>query len=177
MYALKKSGFHSLMLYSTTDHLQPLAVAANVTQAAFCRLDEALLTFGYLVTHYALMEEANPLDHDACQVIVDGLESRWLQADQLPFIVCVIINPFYRTRPFARIPPFLLLNVLSYSTSLYCRIMRTNAAPTTFMLHLRQYLEGKGPLFNDLDAKVNNLLATAVLEVSCPLGCTQKVLF
>lgn len=37
-------------------HLDPLAVAANITQASFCRLDEVLLTFGYLVMQYQQMQ-------------------------------------------------------------------------------------------------------------------------
>ena len=39
-------------LFRIEQHLEPLAVAANVTQSAFCRLDEVLLTFGALMMNY-----------------------------------------------------------------------------------------------------------------------------
>ncbi|PBK83460.1 hypothetical protein ARMGADRAFT_1037846 [Armillaria gallica] len=34
------------------NHLEPLAIAANVTQAALCHLDQVLLMFGQLYMHY-----------------------------------------------------------------------------------------------------------------------------
>ena len=55
------------------DHLEPLAVAANITQASFCRLDEVLLTFGYLVMQYQLMQ-ADPGNAVACDSIITSIE-------------------------------------------------------------------------------------------------------
>ena len=53
--------------------MEPLAVAANITQASFCRLDEVLLTFGYLVMQYQLMQ-ADPGNAVACDSIITSIE-------------------------------------------------------------------------------------------------------
>ena len=50
-------------------HLEPLAIAANITQASFCRLDEVLLTFGYLVMQYQKMQ-TDADDAAACASII-----------------------------------------------------------------------------------------------------------
>ena len=80
-------------------HLEPLAIAANTTQATHCRLDTILLTFGYLVMRYRAM--VAPEDHVGCMAILNSLEKRWFVADQNVFIATVIVNPFYQTTPFA----------------------------------------------------------------------------
>lgn len=41
-------------------HLAPLARAANVAQAAFCRLDQILLTFGSLSIYYTDIKAKGP---------------------------------------------------------------------------------------------------------------------
>ena len=42
-----------ILLFRIKQHLERLAIAANITQSAFCRLDEVLLTFGALTITYA----------------------------------------------------------------------------------------------------------------------------
>ena len=54
-------------------HLEPLAIAANITQASFCRLDEVLLTFGYLVMQYQKMQ-TDADDAAACASIIASIE-------------------------------------------------------------------------------------------------------
>jgi hypothetical protein len=51
------------------EHLEPLAIAANITQATNCRLDTVLLTFGYLVIRYQAMASRNaedPVEPEVC---------------------------------------------------------------------------------------------------------------
>lgn len=74
-------------------HLEPLAIAANVTQAAFCCLDTVLLTFGFLVMQYKRMSDEG--DRIASHSIISSLEKRWMAADQDIFIAAVIVNPFF----------------------------------------------------------------------------------
>ena len=74
-------------------NLEPLAIAANVTQAAFCHLDTVLLTFGFLVMQYQHM--ADEADRTASTSIISSLEKHWMAADQDIFIATVIVNPFF----------------------------------------------------------------------------------
>ncbi|GLB43960.1 putative protein of unknown function (DUF 659) [Lyophyllum shimeji] len=92
--------WHSIL--RMTRHLRPLAIAANVVQAAFCRVDQVLLTFGYLVMQYRAMTDED--DAVGCNAIVQSIERRWAKADQEVFIAAVILNPLYQTTPFAQLP-------------------------------------------------------------------------
>jgi hypothetical protein len=60
-------------------HLEPLAIATNVTQASFCRLDQVLLTFGHLVMQYKSLTD--PEDTVGCAAIIESIEARWAIAD------------------------------------------------------------------------------------------------
>lgn len=81
-------------------HLEPLAIVANITQASFCRLDEVLLTFGYLVMQYQKMQ-TDADDVAACASIIASIEKQWAVSDQEIFVAAVLLNPFYRNTPFA----------------------------------------------------------------------------
>ncbi|KIJ07418.1 hypothetical protein PAXINDRAFT_90413, partial [Paxillus involutus ATCC 200175] len=76
-------------------HLEPLAFAANVTQATICTVDTVLLTFGFLVMQYKSMSE--PEDTKAVSAIIQSIERRWAKCDQEILIAAVVINPFYKT--------------------------------------------------------------------------------
>ena len=91
-----------ISLYSVTRHLEPLAITANITQATQCRLYQVLLTFSFLVSEY--LEKIHAGDNDECKAIISSLESRWAKADQELFIASVVVNPFYCTTPFTKIP-------------------------------------------------------------------------
>ena len=89
------------MRYRIKCHLEPLAIAANVTQASFCHLDTVLLTFGFLMMQYRNMTDEEDLD--AVHAIMESLEEHWAVADQQIFIAAVIVNPFYQGMPFAQL--------------------------------------------------------------------------
>jgi len=60
-------------------HLKLLAIAVNITQAAFCRLDTVLLTFGFLVMQYQQMADED--DYITSASIISCLEKCWMAAD------------------------------------------------------------------------------------------------
>ena len=72
-------------------YLEPLAIAANVTQAATCRPDQVLVTFGMLY-HFFLMR-LGPGEHHIQRIMIESLEKRWAKMDQPVFIAAVILNP------------------------------------------------------------------------------------
>ena len=79
-------------------HLQPLAIAANLTQGSFCRLDEVLLVFGYLFNQFAGLNDLqdNLLKH----AVLNSIELRWSKCEQDVFIAAAILNPFLKIKPF-----------------------------------------------------------------------------
>ncbi|KAH9068192.1 hypothetical protein EDB83DRAFT_2222872, partial [Lactarius deliciosus] len=99
------SFWHSLARLKT--HLEPLARAANVAQAAFCRLDQILLTFGSLSIYYEDNRARDPANVPGCTAILDSIEKRWAKADQDVFIATVLLNPFIKSSAFDPTIPFL----------------------------------------------------------------------
>lgn len=79
-------------------HLRPLGIAANIIQAAFCRLDSVALTFAYLIWTYSQMNDLE--DIPGRNAIINSVEKRWAKTDQDVFIAAVLLNPFYRFEPF-----------------------------------------------------------------------------
>jgi hypothetical protein len=61
-------------------HLEPLGIATNITQASFCHLDQVLLTFSHLIMQYKSM--ADPEDVVGCTAIIESIEACWATADQ-----------------------------------------------------------------------------------------------
>jgi hypothetical protein len=86
------------LIYRVTRYLEPLAIAANVVQESFCRMDQVLLTFGFLVMKYR--DEKMNQDIIGRDAIIKSIELRWSKSDQEVFISAVLVNPFYRTTPF-----------------------------------------------------------------------------
>ncbi|KAG8683728.1 hypothetical protein FRC11_013152, partial [Ceratobasidium sp. 423] len=77
-------------------YLEPLAIAANVSQAPTTCLDHILIELGPLYCVF-LHLAFNPKIRD---VVLASLECRWGKADQDPFILAVFFNPFIRGRLF-----------------------------------------------------------------------------
>jgi hypothetical protein len=106
----------------TCSYLQPLAVAANITQGSDTRLDHVLTTLGNL---YRIYSDPN-LDAEVQAKVLESLEKRWAAADQDPFIAAVVLNPFLRGRCLSRANPSLtpvgLCNMLK---RLHLRVFRT----------------------------------------------------
>src|ERR1700683_4825680 len=126
-------------------HLEPLAIAANITQASFCRLDTVLLTFGFLLMQYRQLTDEE--DFDAAAAITESLERRWAVADQQIFIAAVIVNPFYQGRPFGQL--FFLNNagIHALLAHLWSHFYQTQPSPD-FHTKLMEYLTCSGHYAN-----------------------------
>ncbi|KAF8262861.1 hypothetical protein EI94DRAFT_1460687, partial [Lactarius quietus] len=87
-----------------------LAIAANITQASTTHLDHVLTTLGNLFRIHsdAQLEDA----------VLASLEKRWAAADQDPFIVAVILNPYLCGKCFSHanslLTPIRLCNMLKH---------------------------------------------------------------
>ncbi|KDQ55684.1 hypothetical protein JAAARDRAFT_208479 [Jaapia argillacea MUCL 33604] len=122
-------------------HLQPLAVAANVTQGARCRLDQVLMTFGLLVMHFRKLPDA---DDQAIQIaVIKSLELRWSKCDQDVFIASVVLNPFYRISVFKTTHIFTLAGLSALITRLWIRFFPAISTPTSLIKDFTAYMLGK----------------------------------
>ena len=85
---------------SVKRHLEPLAIAARITQSNTCRLDEVLLTFGDIYQNFSRFSD--PEDVHVCEAVLKSLETRWGKADQDVFIAAIILNPYLQSNPFSQ---------------------------------------------------------------------------
>ncbi|KDQ08587.1 hypothetical protein BOTBODRAFT_118313 [Botryobasidium botryosum FD-172 SS1] len=101
-------------------HLQPLAVAAHVTQAADTRADHVLLMFGKLF-------------------------KRWAKADQDIFIAAVYLNPFVKSTLFSHSMSPIIIHSIVWT--LYTRVFQKNKneIPPKLGKRLMQYHNRTGP--------------------------------
>jgi len=76
--------------------LEPLAIAANITQAPHTR--HVLLTLGNLYCIYSTLE----FDVEVCTAILASLKKWWVKADQEVFILAVFLNPYIHHWCFSR---------------------------------------------------------------------------
>ena len=85
-------------LCSMKHHLEPLALAANASQASHIRPDEIFIILAKL--YRTFLDNNEPGDEGMRAAMLAAIEARWAKADQDVFIASVILNPFYKTRPF-----------------------------------------------------------------------------
>ncbi|KAF8956006.1 hypothetical protein BDZ97DRAFT_1672403, partial [Flammula alnicola] len=157
--------FNEIMLIYTgriTRYLEPLAIAANIVQESFCRIDQVLLTFGFLMMKYLDVKMSQ--DTVGRDAIINSIEARWAKSDQEVFVAAVLVNPFYRTLPFAPLPCFNQSQIRVLLTRLYRRFYKQEP-PTIFIQHAYEFLGGTG-LFNDIAGQVKYELDIASQEVS-----------
>jgi hypothetical protein len=103
-------------------HLEPLAIASNLTQAENTRLDHVLLTLGNLFRIYDNVDET---DHDVKEGIQASLEIRWAKADQDAFILAVFLTPYIRADLFNRkIIQFTPAGIYGIVKHMYKRVFR-----------------------------------------------------
>jgi len=77
--------------------LEPLAIAANITQASHARLDHVLITLANLFRIYT----NSKIDTQSRDGILKTLEKRWAKADQDIFILAIFFNPYIRHEIFS----------------------------------------------------------------------------
>jgi hypothetical protein len=78
-------------------HLEPLAIAANMTQGTRGRLCHVALTLANL---YRMYSQEKSLDEGVRKCLLESIKKRWAKTDQDSFILGVILNPYIRTSLF-----------------------------------------------------------------------------
>jgi len=167
---------HSARLLSfprIKQHLEPLAIAANVTQSAFCRLDEVLLTFGALMMDYKDLRDNRGGDQVACNAVLNSLEKRWANADQDVFIAAVILNPFFKHAPFKPLSRFQPASIYNLFAILWNRFFSEQAAPLSLYKNVLDYLRETGD-FMTLRVSVMTCLKLSEQQVICFLKQTME---
>ena len=142
-------------LFRIEQHLEPLAVTANVMQSAFCRLDEVLLTFGALMMNYKDLQDQRGGDRVACNATLVSLEKRWSNLDQDVLIAAVILNPFFKHKLFKLLPRFQPANIYHSFLRLWNRFFPKESTPAVLYQNVIHYLWEMGdfqPLENCVTA-------------------------
>lgn len=148
MLTPKYSGYILIYLNRVTRHLRPLAIAANIVQAAFCRIDQVLLTFGFLTMTYSNLTETE--DAEGCNAIMASIEKRWAKADQEIFICSLILNPFIQTKAFGPLEFLTNAGIQGMIGKLWKRVFKSDTSPDELHLQLREYLDHTG-MFKTLE--------------------------
>lgn len=143
-------------------HLEPLAIATNITQASFCRLDQVLMTFGHLVMQYQSMTDQE--DMVGCMAIIESIEARWATADQEIFIAAVVLNPFYKSTPFSPLQFLTNAGIHSMLGRLWQRLFEEVVPPSEFHQQVNGYLHHTD-LFCDLKSACGIAEVMAFREV------------
>jgi hypothetical protein len=126
-----------------TDHLEPLAIATNVTQSSLCRLDEVLLTFGTLYRHFISLTHGD--DATIRTAVISSLEKRWYASDQEIFIASVLLNPFYCAEPFSKTHYSFSKSSIQLLLSTLWRRFYKAEPPTNLWDSYMEYTEFRGP--------------------------------
>lgn len=95
--------------------------------------------------------------------IIASIEARWAKSDQQIFVCAVLVNPFYRTTPFASLPCFNHAQIRVLLTRLYVRFYG-EPVDALFMTHAYNFLNGTG-FFQHLDSQIKFEIEEAMREV------------
>lgn len=120
-------------------HLEPLAVAINITQASHCRLDEVLTTFGMLYKQFFTIYQSQPSSTLAANAVLASLARRWEKSDQDIFIVAVFLNPNLQCRLFHSQSGITIGHIYSLMRNLWERFYRT-PVPFSLFSSIQDYL-------------------------------------
>lgn len=129
-------------LYRIKVQLEPLAIAANITQEASCRLDEVLLTFGTLYHWFHQLHEAD--DQGVRSAVEASLSKRWRDCEQEVYRAALILNPVFQITPFQRRPWCSDAGLLVLFTSLWKRFWPTEEPPRTLYSDIKDYTHHQG---------------------------------
>ena len=83
-------------------HLEPLARASCIMQAAHARLDDVPLIFGTLTKEYRDLQVTDGNDEGVIDAMLKSIEKRWKSTtDQEIFILTIILHPALKLAPFS----------------------------------------------------------------------------
>jgi len=143
------------LFYPELRYLEPLAIAANIIQQSFCRLDQVLISFGYLTIKQ---------DAVACQAILQSIEAQWAKCDQEVFVAAVLVNPFFTMSAFWPLQCFNKAEIQLLFTRLYCRFYGVEPLHT-FIEDGYDFLDGKR-LFQAIRGEIDYDTEAATRKVS-----------
>lgn len=110
---------------------------------------------------YKDLKESKRGDKEACGAILNSLEKRWSNTDQDVFIAAVILNPFFKHKPFKPLNRFQPASIYDSFLRLWGRFFPEEDLPrVTLYENVLDYLTEKGA-FSTLGAAV-----TACLDIS-----------
>jgi len=131
-------------------------------QQSFCRLDQVLITFGYLTMKYH--DEKMKQDVIGHQAILASIETRWAKSDQEVFIAAVLVNPFYRMSAFRPLQCFNKAEIRLLFTRLFQRFYSREPSHA-FIADTYDFLDGKG-MFRTILSEIEFEIASALNKVS-----------
>lgn len=143
--------------------MQPLAISAHITQAAHCRLDHVLLTFGMLFSRYTGFLN-NPQDQIVCQAVLDSLSRRWSKMDQDVSVVAMILNPTLKVSLFNQNQHFHWAVIFSLFQRLWIRFYSVSP-PVNLLTQLEDYMKNSG-IFSTFPAWIDAEIEQAKQDVS-----------
>jgi hypothetical protein len=140
-----------------TEHLEPLALAANITQGNAARLDIVVLT---LATLWRIFTKPDKFDEDIQNAVLASVKKRWADTDQEVGILAVILNPYVRTSAFHPRSKFCDLNdKYQLFEKVHRRLVDPSGPPTNTRLAWCAYLERR-----ERFSSTNMLLEEAIHE-------------
>ncbi|CDO74573.1 hypothetical protein BN946_scf184771.g9 [Trametes cinnabarina] len=142
MIGLMKDGTFWHSLTRIKQHLEPLAIAANVAQTAHCRLDQVLLTFGFLYHRFSNLPP-DVADAEVSSAVCNSIEERWSKADQAVFVAAAILNPVYMLKPFADLPELTVIKIDTLLSHLWTRFF-SSPAPLELREDVKDYIHKTG---------------------------------
>ncbi|KAI6117332.1 hypothetical protein EDD17DRAFT_1499938, partial [Pisolithus thermaeus] len=147
-------------------------------------VDQSLLLMGFLYAEYSKLLEADPENQlfaameceELIQTVLDSLEKHWKNCDQDVYIAAVVLNPVYKTAPFAKISQLNLAGIFALICKLWTRFFGSSPPHELFM-ELQDYLGNKGTYMN-FAAWVENVQHEAEKKVwTFTIFPTSKLIF
>ncbi|KAJ3008701.1 hypothetical protein NUW54_g3057 [Trametes sanguinea] len=167
MIPIIRNGLFWHSLTRVKRHLEPLAIATNITQSNRSRLDEVLITFGTLFHFFHSLSD--PEEATVKEAVLRSLATRWGKADQDVFIAAVILNPFIKSKPFQRLPQvFSMAAIHALLQRLWKRFYPLHPIPPGFYDIVSSYIHETGE-FSGL-AITRNALSNAASDKNEPIN-------
>lgn len=123
-------------------HLEPLAVAANITQATQSRLDDVLMVLGFLYLQFTSLCDAE--DGSAKEAVLASLDKRWAKADQSVFIAAVVLHPGLMISPFRKEGWNTRAGLYTVFGDLHKRFFPDDPIPPSLSQDIKDYLDNRG---------------------------------
>ncbi|KAF7293683.1 hypothetical protein MIND_01148300 [Mycena indigotica] len=149
MVALIKNPQLWAALERMRTHLSPLALCANMTQTAFCRLDQ------------------DPEDQFVRAAVLASVERRWGKCDQDVFLAAAIANPFLDLNDFMPLPILTRGAIFTLWSRLHLRFEKKEADPATLLANINDFFNKTGS-FDTLPKLIPAMRAAALREKCIP---------